>query len=75
MAGSTLQFCWMVDVQRSSFSTQDLKKKKKKNIFAKKFDKFRESKGKIVYYETQAEKEFTFALIRVHLWVGVLCAF
>jgi hypothetical protein len=51
------------------------KKKKKKNIPANKFDKFRESKGKTVYYGTEAEKECTFALIRVHLWVGVLCAF
>jgi hypothetical protein len=68
LAVSTLQFFWMVDVQRSHFSLQKKEKeKKKKNIPANKFDKFRVSKGKIVYYGTQAEKECTFALIRVHL--------
>jgi hypothetical protein len=45
----------MEDVQCSSFSAQE-KKKKKKNILASKFDKFRESKGKTIYYGTQAEK-------------------
>jgi hypothetical protein len=60
--------CSVVDSRRK-------KKKKKKTIPVNKFDKFRESKGKIVYYGTQAKKECTFALICVHLWVGVLCAF
>jgi hypothetical protein len=63
----------MENVQCSGLSAQE--KEKKKDIPANKFDKFRESKGKIVYYGTEAEKECTFALICVHLWVGVLWAF
>jgi hypothetical protein len=63
----------MADVQRSGLSAQK-KKKKKKNIPANKFDKYRESKRKTVYYGTRAEKECTFAWIPLHLWVGVLCA-
>jgi hypothetical protein len=39
----------MEDVQRSDFSVQE-------KIPTNKFDKFRESKGKIVYYGTQAKK-------------------
>ena len=60
LAGWLSQHCsfagWQTcNVVAFGFSTK-IQKKKKKDIPANKFDKFKESKGKTIYYGTQAEK-------------------
>jgi hypothetical protein len=56
LAVSTLQFCWMADVQRSGFSAQEKEKKKKKTYLQTSLTNSEKVKEKLFTMEHRQKK-------------------